>query len=63
MIVTIMIVTIMIIIPITTRARTGILAGNHNSRVESSANGKERVSLRLSQLKRAISQLAQLIMK
>ena len=35
----VVIVPIVIIISITTRARTGILAGNHNSRVESSANG------------------------
>ena len=32
-------ITFVIIMMMTTRARTGILAGNHNSRVESSANG------------------------
>ena len=53
-IIVVIVVVIIIIILITTRARTGILAGNHNSRVESSANGKRRLqkpqSQRLSQL-------------
>ena len=35
----VIIITFVIIMIMTTRARTGILAGNHNSRVESSANG------------------------
>ena len=35
----VIIITFVIIMMMTTRARTGILAGNHNSRVESSANG------------------------
>ena len=36
---------IIIIIMLTARARTGILAGNHNSRVESSANGDIIISI------------------
>ena len=38
-IVDIIVMIMIMIIMLTTRARTGIVAGNHNSRVESSANG------------------------
>ena len=35
----VMIMNMIMVIMLTKRARTGIVAGNHNSRVESSANG------------------------